>query len=94
MAMPIDLSSLKEIIKFSGLTLSEQEEFLSLLERVNGRDFDIISDALKGDPRWAEKFYKNYRLKKEIIKKKDKVVWRELLREERNILKQAEISDY
>jgi len=92
--MQFNLLKIKEIVKSSGLTPSEQEEFLSLLAKTSNRELDVVLGVFKEDPSWIEKFYKNYQAKKKAIKKKDKTAWRELLQEEYNTLRQIETLDY
>ncbi len=78
----LDFDKLKEIIKNSSLSLSEQENFLDLFSKAGLKDLSAAVEVFNEKPEWIKKMYDNYKAKKRAIGERNINFWEEILKKE------------
>lgn len=82
MSMVSSFGKLINILAKSDLTIEEQDELMDFLTKAKEEDLKEVVDFLTENPGWTRKIYHNYRVKKEALDKRDRVLWGKIISQE------------
>lgn len=77
------------IIRKSGLSGTQQKEFLSALENLTENDLRSFLEVVNEDNSLVEKFYHNYQSKKKAFVNSDLESLRNIIKEEEEMLRKV-----
>lgn len=83
------LEKIKNLITLSDFSQEEQNEFLSILQYIEEKNLSNILDLFKEDKMWIRKIYNNYKIKKQAFANKNKILWAQILEQEKEELTNA-----
>ncbi len=88
--MDTNFQKIKELIRKSDISLSEQEGLLLLFIKANDQDLKPTLKLFTEDPSWIHKINENYKAKQAALATGNSALWQKIIQEEESQLKELE----
>lgn len=76
------LENLQKLISSFDLSQEDQKDLVQLFSKANDEILKLTIDLFQKDPTWIRKISDNYKAKKQAFEKKDKELWKKIVKEE------------
>lgn len=77
-----NLESLQKLVFSSDLSQEDQKDLIQLFSKANDEILKLTIDLFQKDPTWIRKISNNFKAKKQAFEKKDKELWKKIVKEE------------